>query len=150
MKFIAGPLQIGGGSSLGREGPCVQLAGTASLLLAGVAGEPKQSRRLAAATGAVAGLAAAFNAPLAGVTFAFEELIGDLNSRWLGSVLFGAIFIHSTARGGGGGNSGGCRVSTVGTWLASPPKEIDCCAGLAAARHRWIDLPGTGRAGVPS
>ena len=38
VKFLAATLQIGGGSSLGREGPSVQLAGTASSLLAGVAG----------------------------------------------------------------------------------------------------------------
>ncbi len=91
VKFIAGALQIGGGSSLGREGPCVQLAGAASSLLAGVAGEPKQKRRVAAATGAAAGLAAAFNTPLAGVAFVLEELIGDLNSRLLGSVMIGAM-----------------------------------------------------------
>jgi CIC family chloride channel protein len=99
VKFIAATLQIGGGSSLGREGPSVQLAGTASSLLAGVAGEPKQNRRLAAATGAAAGLAAAFNTPLAGVTFVLEELIGDLNSRLLGSVLLGAMLGALVAHG---------------------------------------------------
>jgi CIC family chloride channel protein len=99
VKFLAGTLQIGGGSSLGREGPCVQLAGTAASLLAGVAGEPKQKRRLAAATGAAAGLAAAFNTPLAGVTFVLEELIGDLNSRLLGSVLLGAMLGALVAHG---------------------------------------------------
>ncbi len=99
VKFIAATLQIGGGSSLGREGPSVQLAGTAGSLLAGVAGEPKQKRRLAAATGAAAGLAAAFNTPLAGVTFVLEELIGDLNSRLLGSVLLGAMLGALVAHG---------------------------------------------------
>ena len=99
VKFIAATLQIGGGSSLGREGPSVQLAGTASSLLAGVAGEPKQNRRLAAATGAAAGLAAAFHTPLAGVTFVLEELIGDLNSRLLGSVLLGAMLGALVAHG---------------------------------------------------
>ena len=99
VKFLAGTLQIGGGSSLGREGPCVQLAGTASSLLAGVMGEPKQKRRLAAATGAAAGLAAAFNTPLAGVTFVLEELIGDLNSRLLGSVIIGAMLGALVAHG---------------------------------------------------
>lgn len=99
VKFIAAGLQIGGGSSLGREGPSVQLAGAAGSLLSGVAGEPKQKRRLAAATGAAAGLAAAFNTPLAGVTFVLEELIGDLNSRLLGSVLLGALLGALVAHG---------------------------------------------------
>ena len=99
VKFIAATLQIGGGSSLGREGPSVQMAGTASSLLAGVLGEPKQKRRLAAATGAAAGLAAAFNTPLAGVTFVLEELIGDLNSRLLGSVIIGALLGALVAHG---------------------------------------------------
>jgi len=99
VKFIAATLQIGGGGSLGREGPSVQLAGAAGSLLAGVAGEPKQKRRLAAATGAAAGLAAAFNTPLAGVTFVLEELIGDLNSRLLGSVIVGAMLGALVAHG---------------------------------------------------
>ncbi len=99
VKFLAGILQIGGGCSLGREGPSVQVAGAAASLTAGLAGEPKQKRRLGVATGAAAGLAAAFNTPLAGVTFVLEELIGDLNSRLLGSVLLGAMLGALVAHG---------------------------------------------------
>ena len=91
VKFIAGALSIGGGSSLGREGPSVQLAGVISSNLAGLTGEPKQNRRLAAASGAAAGLAAAFNAPLAATAFVLEEIIGDLNSRLLGSVVLASV-----------------------------------------------------------
>lgn len=98
VKFIAGAVSIGGGASLGREGPSVQLAGTVASNLAGVAGEAKQNRRAAAAAGAAAGLAAAFNAPLAATTFVLEEVIGDLNSRLLGGVLLasvlGALVVH--------------------------------------------------------
>jgi len=99
VKFVAGALQIGGGSSLGREGPSVQLAGAAGSNIVGALGEPKQRRRLGAATGAAAGLAAAFNTPLAAVTFVLEELIGDLNSRLLGSVLFAAVLGALVAHG---------------------------------------------------
>lgn len=91
VKFLAGALQIGTGSSLGREGPTVQLAGAVGSNLAGIAGESKQRRRPGAATGAAAGLAAAFNTPLAAVTFVLEEIIGDLNSRLLGSILLAAM-----------------------------------------------------------
>jgi CIC family chloride channel protein len=91
VKFAAGVLSIGGGTSLGREGPSVQLGGAIASNLAGLAGEAKQNRRAAAAAGAAAGLAAAFNAPLAATTFVLEEIIGDLNSRLLGSVLLASM-----------------------------------------------------------
>jgi chloride channel protein, CIC family len=98
VKFIAGILSIGGGSSLGREGPSVQLAGALTSNLAGLGGAAKQSRRAAAAAGAAAGLAAAFNTPLAAATFVLEEIIGDLNSRALGGVVLasvlGALVVH--------------------------------------------------------
>jgi CIC family chloride channel protein len=91
VKFLAGSISIGGGSSMGREGPSVQLAGAISSNLAGLAGEPKQNRRAAAAAGAAAGFAAAFNAPLAAMAFVLEEIIGDLNSRLLGGVLLASV-----------------------------------------------------------
>jgi CIC family chloride channel protein len=69
----------------------VQLGGAIASNLAGLAGEAKQNRRAAAAAGAAAGLAAAFNAPLAATTFVLEEIIGDLNSRLLGSVLLASM-----------------------------------------------------------
>ncbi len=98
VKFVAGVLSVGGGSSLGREGPSVQLAGGLCSQIAGLAGEPKQNRRIATAAGAAAGLAAAFNTPVAAVTFVLEEVMEDLNSRFLGSVLLasvlGAFVVH--------------------------------------------------------
>ena len=99
VKFLAGVLSIGGGSSLGREGPSVQIAGGLASNLAGLLGEAKQTRRVACAAGAAAGLAAAFNTPIAAVTFVLEEIIQDLNSPLLGSVLLaaliGAFFTHA-------------------------------------------------------
>lgn len=91
VKFVAGALTIAGGSSLGREGPSVHLAGGLASNAAGWLGVPKQSRRGAAAAGAAAGLAAAFNTPLAAVTFVLEEIIDDLNSRLLGRMLLASM-----------------------------------------------------------
>jgi CIC family chloride channel protein len=98
VKFVAGVLSIGGGSSLGREGPSVQLAGGVASNIARTAGEAKQNHRPAVAAGAAAGLAAAFNTPIAAVTFVLEEIVGDLNSRYLGGLLLasliGAFVVH--------------------------------------------------------
>lgn len=91
VKFIAGTLSVGGGNSLGREGPSVQLSSGLASSLSGRLGTPKHMRRTAAAAGAAAGLAAAFNTPIAAVTFVLEEIIGDLNSRMLGSVLLASV-----------------------------------------------------------
>ena len=99
VKFLAGALSVGGGSSLGREGPSVQLAGGLASQLAGWLGTAKNERRLASSAGAAAGLAAAFNTPIASVTFVLEEIIGDLNSRMLGSVLLAAVLGALVAHG---------------------------------------------------
>lgn len=99
VKFIGGALSVGGGSSLGREGPSVQLASGLSSVVSGLLGTAKHMRRTAAAAGAAAGLAAAFNTPIAAVTFVLEEIIGDLNSRMLGSVLLASVLGALVAHG---------------------------------------------------
>ena len=99
VKFIAGLLHVGGGMSLGREGPSVQIAGGVASELSGMLGVPKQRRRRPAAAGAAAGLAAAFNTPLAAITFVLEEIVQDLNSPLVGSVILasvlGAFMVHA-------------------------------------------------------
>jgi CIC family chloride channel protein len=90
-KFLVGVLSIAGGASLGREGPSVLLAGGGASNLARLLGVDRRKRRHATATGAAAGLAAAFNTPLAAVSFVLEELLGDLSSRMVGSVVLGSV-----------------------------------------------------------
>jgi chloride channel protein, CIC family len=91
VKFVAGVLSIGGGASLGREGPSVFIGSGVASNLAGLTGTPRRERRGATAIGASAGLAAAFNTPLAAITFAIEEITGDLNSRYLGRVVLSSV-----------------------------------------------------------
>lgn len=100
VKFLAGLLSIGGGASLGREGPTVFISSGCASAIAGWFGVPKQGRRTACVSGAAAGLAAAFNTPLAAITFVLEELLGELNNRVLGSVVLasviGAFVVYGT------------------------------------------------------
>ncbi len=99
VKFFAGLLHVGGGMSLGREGPSVHIAGGVASEIGGALGMPKQRRRRPAAAGAAAGLAAAFNTPLAAITFVLEEIVQDLNSPLIGSVILasvlGAFTVHA-------------------------------------------------------
>jgi chloride channel protein, CIC family len=89
-KFFVGALQLGSGASLGREGPTVQIcAGVASLLGRITGMSPKAMRRLLP-VGAAAGIAAAFNAPIAAVTFTIEEIVGNLDQTVLSGVIIAA------------------------------------------------------------
>ncbi|MFM2417089.1 MAG: hypothetical protein RL385_1812, partial [Pseudomonadota bacterium] len=98
-KFIVGALQIGSGASLGREGPTVQIcAGAASLLARATSLPPRQMRRLTP-VGVAAGIAAAFNAPIAAVTFTIEEIVGKLDQAVLSGVVIAAALAAVIERG---------------------------------------------------
>ncbi|MEO6005245.1 MAG: H(+)/Cl(-) exchange transporter ClcA [Opitutus sp.] len=92
VKFLAGVLGIGSGLALGREGPTIQMGGSTGIMVSEWfkirPGEGE--RRALISAGAGAGLAAAFNAPLAGLIFVLEELQGNFTP-----VVFVAAFLAS-------------------------------------------------------
>ncbi|WP_311473808.1 chloride channel protein [uncultured Actinomyces sp.] len=73
----AATLTIGGGGSVGPEGPIAELGAAVSTLVSRRLGLPVHFLRLLAGAGAAAGIAAAFNAPLAGAFFAMEVVLLD-------------------------------------------------------------------------
>jgi len=73
-KFIGGTTSVFSGLSLGREGPSVQLGGMAAKGVARITKSDKTSELRMISCGAGAGMAAAFNAPIAGTMFVLEEL----------------------------------------------------------------------------
>lgn len=75
VKFFGGLGTLGAGMVLGREGPTVQLGGNIGRMVLDIFGmKSNEARHSLLATGAAAGLAAAFNAPLAGILFILEEM----------------------------------------------------------------------------
>ncbi len=89
-KFFLAALQIGSGASLGREGPTVQICAAVASALGRLARVSPQAQRKMLPVGAAAGIAAAFNAPIAAVTFTIEEIIGKLDETLLSGVIIAA------------------------------------------------------------
>jgi CIC family chloride channel protein len=97
-KIAASALCIGSGGSAGREGPIVQ-AGAALGSSVGQWLKLSENRiRNLVACGAAAGIAATFNAPIAGVLFAMEIILGELHLGDLGNVVISAVTAATIAR----------------------------------------------------
>ncbi|HEY9908417.1 MAG TPA: chloride channel protein [Thermosynechococcaceae cyanobacterium] len=75
-KAIAAAVSLGAGASLGPEGPSVEIGANLGVLLAQALQVSQERLRLLLGAGAAAGLAAGFNAPIAGVFFALEVVLG--------------------------------------------------------------------------
>ncbi|MCY7276476.1 MAG: chloride channel protein [Phormidesmis sp. CAN_BIN44] len=106
VKLLSTLLSLGSGLTLGRQGPTVQIgAAIAAQLSAWVPTSPDHRRQLIAA-GAAAGLAAGFNAPIAGVLFVVEELLQDVSGLTLGTAILASFVgaVVSRLLGGGGLN----------------------------------------------
>lgn len=82
IKYLGGLLAIGGGGlALGREGPSVQMGGVVGNVVARAVRLRPEQVRMVIAGGAAAGLATAFNAPIAGGVFVLEELLRRFDPR---------------------------------------------------------------------
>ncbi|GHU08702.1 voltage-gated chloride channel [Spirochaetia bacterium] len=74
LKIITGILGLGAGLSMGREGPSIQIGAYVGRGVVSLFHRPHKERQYLISAASAAGLAAAFNAPLAGVLFVQEEL----------------------------------------------------------------------------
>lgn len=90
-KFFGGCVSALGGLSLGREGPSIQLGACVAEGIANRTTTSQSERRIYIASGASAGLAAAFHAPLAGTLFVIEEIFGYISPMVLLSSMVAAV-----------------------------------------------------------
>ncbi len=90
-KAIAAAISIGAGASVGPEDPSVQIGASLGSMVGQVARLSDDRVRTLVAAGAAGGIAAAFNAPIAGVFFALEVVLGELSAGSLGVVTLAAV-----------------------------------------------------------
>ncbi len=91
-KVLLTLLGLASGASTGREGPTVQVGASIMHALGQTLRLPRvETQRALVLAGGAAGVAAAFNTPLAGVVFAIEELSHDFETRTSGMVLTAVI-----------------------------------------------------------
>jgi CIC family chloride channel protein len=97
-KIVATALTLGGGGSGGREGPIVQIGGAIGSVISRFFHlGPDQIRSLVAA-GAGAGIGASFNAPIAGMLFAMEVILGSFAVRHLSAIVIASVVAAITSR----------------------------------------------------
>jgi H+/Cl- antiporter ClcA len=97
LKLISGLLGLGAGLSLGREGPCVQIGAYVGKGVLSILPRANREQRWLISSGAAAGLAAAFNAPLAGVIFVLEELQIPFSSLFLACAMSASMAANAVA-----------------------------------------------------
>ncbi len=91
IKSLASSISIGSGGSVGREGPIVQIGSALGSTLGQMLRMSDERIRNLVACGAAGGIAATFNAPIAGVIFALEVIVGEFSVRYFSTVVIASV-----------------------------------------------------------
>ena len=100
VKALASAVCIGGGGSVGREGPIVQIGSALGSSLGQLVRLPESRLRILVACGAAGGIAATFNTPIAGVFFALELILADFAVESFAAVVLAAVAASALEPGG--------------------------------------------------
>ncbi|MGD8304033.1 MAG: chloride channel protein, partial [Desulfobacterales bacterium] len=98
IKSLASALCIGTGGSIGREGPIAQIGSALGSTLGQILHLSDERVRNLVACGAAGGIAATFNAPIAGSIFALEVILGRLEVTYFGAVVISSVAAVAVAR----------------------------------------------------
>lgn len=97
-KIVASAITIGSGGSVGREGPMVQIGSSIGSSVGQLFKVPTLDMRTMVGCGAAAGIAATFNAPIAGVLFALEIIVGDFGLMSFSPVVLSSVTATTISR----------------------------------------------------
>ncbi len=98
VKILASGISIGSGGSVGREGPIVQIGASIGSTLAQILRAPTFRQRTFVGCGAAAGIAATFNAPIAGALFAAEIILSDFGIATFSPVVLSSVTATAISR----------------------------------------------------
>jgi CIC family chloride channel protein len=98
VKSCSAIVSIATGASIGREGGIVQLAATLSSKLGQIAKWPPYRLRLLVGCGAASGMAAAYNAPIAGAVFSALIVLGNFSMNMFGPLVFSSVIAATVSR----------------------------------------------------
>ena len=97
-KTVASALTIGSGGSAGREGPIIQIGAAIGSKIGQALRLSRRRLRTLVGCGAAAGIAATFNAPMAGAMFAVEVVLGEFGAAQFGPIVIASVIATMTAR----------------------------------------------------
>ncbi|NUN94169.1 MAG: ClcB-like voltage-gated chloride channel protein [Verrucomicrobiae bacterium] len=98
VKSLSSLMSIASGGSIGREGPMVQLSSMLASFVGRLARLPTPRRQLMVACGAAAGIASAYNAPIAGALFVAEIVLGSISMESFGPLVVASVLATVTTR----------------------------------------------------
>lgn len=104
VKCLSAAFTVASGGSIGREGPLVQLSSLVASIAGRIRGWSTPRLRLLVGCGAAAGIASAYNAPIAGALFVAEIVLGSVAMEIFGPLVFSSVVATLTTRGFLGGD----------------------------------------------
>jgi CIC family chloride channel protein len=126
LKTLASAITIGSGGSVGREGPIVQIGSAVGSTIGQLLRLPTRQVRTLVGCGAAAGIAATFNAPIAGALFAAEIILGDFATGRLTPIVISSVVATIVSRA----VLGNTPSFVVPAWELVSPWELLAYAGL--------------------
>ncbi len=139
LKALVTSLLISSGASVGREGPIVQIGSSIGSSISQFLGLNLEKRRLAVACGAAAGMAATFQAPIAGTMFAVEILLFDLEVSSMSNIVISAVTGTVVARQilGPRATIHPAHFALISHWELLIYLVLGLCAGIASLMLIW-------------
>jgi CIC family chloride channel protein len=126
VKTVASAITIASGGSVGREGPIVQIGSAVGSVIGQLLRMPTRQVRTLVGCGAAAGIAATFNAPIAGALFATEIILGDFAAGQLTPIVIASVVATVVSRA----VLGDTPSFVVPAWELVNPWELAAYSGL--------------------